>query len=216
MPPDRLIPDLLAPDLLAHVIDDDEAVRESLAFLLETDGLPVRTYESAEVFLSAMSGAPVAGCLITDVRMPGLTGLELVRRLRELAVDLPVVMITGHADVPMAVEAMKAGVVDFIEKPFEDDALLGVVRRTLEAQGRAGEREAERADVTRRLATLTGRESEVFDRLVLGAANKVIANDLGISPRTVEIYRANVMSKMAARNLSELVRMGLLAAPRNS
>jgi len=211
MPPEPLVP-----DPLVHVIDDDDAVRESLAFLLETDGLPVRTYDSAEAFLTAIGGERKAGCLITDVRMPGMTGLDLVRRLRELCVDLPVVVITGHADVPMAVEAMKAGVVDFIEKPFEDDTLLGVVRRALEARGRSDEREVERAEVTRRLATLTGRETEVFDRLVQGGANKVIANDLGISPRTVEIYRANVMAKMAARNLSELVRMGLLATPRNS
>ena len=188
---------------------------KSLAFLLETDGLPVRTYDSAEAFLTSLGVEQKAGCLITDVRMPGLTGLDLVRRLRELSVDLPVVVITGHADVPMAVEAMKAGVVDFIEKPFEDDTLLCVVRRTLEVRGRSDEQRAERADVTRRLATLTGRETEVFDRLVQGAANKVIANDLGISPRTVEIYRANVMTKMAARNLSELVRMGLLAAQRS-
>jgi two-component system response regulator FixJ len=212
MPPDPLVPGPVVPEPLVHVIDDDDAVRESLAFLLETDGLPVRTYDSAEAFLAAIGGERKAGCLIADVRMPGMTGLDLVRRLRELSVDLPVVVITGHADVPMAVEAMKAGVVDFIEKPFEDDVLLGVVRGMLEAQGRADEREAERADVTRRLATLTGRETEVFNRLVQGAANKVIANDLGISPRTVEIYRANVMAKMAASNLSELVRMGLLAA----
>jgi two-component system response regulator FixJ len=208
MPPEPLVA-----EPLVHVVDDDDAVRESLAFLLETDGLPVRTYDSAEAFLDAIGGGErKAGCLITDVRMPGMTGLDLVRRLRELSVDLPVVVITGHADVPMAVEAMKAGVVDFIEKPFEDDALLGVIRSTLAARGRAEEREAERADVGRRLATLTGRETEVFNRLVQGAANKVIANDLGISPRTVEIYRANVMAKMAASNLSELVRMGLLAA----
>ena len=212
MPPEVLVPEALVPEALVHVIDDDEAVRESLAFLLETDGLPVRTYDSAEAFLTALDGGRKAGCLITDVRMPGMTGLDLVRRLRELSVELPVVVITGHADVPMAVEAMKAGVVDFIEKPFDDDALLGVVRRTLEARGRADEQQAERAEVGRRLATLTGRETEVFDRLVQGAANKVIANDLGISPRTVEIYRANVMTKMAARNLSELVRMGLLVA----
>jgi two-component system response regulator FixJ len=209
MPPEPLVA-----EPLVHVVDDDDAVRESLAFLLETDGLPVRTYDSAEAFLDAIGGGErKAGCLITDVRMPGMTGLDLVRRLRELSVDLPVVVITGHADVPMAVEAMKAGVVDFIEKPFEDDALLGVIRSTLAARGRAEEREAERADVGRRLATLTGRETEVFNRLVQGAANKVIANDLGISPRTVEIYRANVMAKMAAHNLSELVRMGLLATP---
>jgi two-component system response regulator FixJ len=197
------------PKSLVHVIDDDDAVRDSLAFLLETDGLPVKTYESAEAFLSSL-GEGKLGCVVTDVRMPGMTGLDLVRRLRDLKVAIPVVVITGHADVPMAVEAMKAGVIDFIEKPFDDESLLGVVRRALEVHGQVEEREAERAEVQRRVAALSGREVEVFERLVQGAANKVIANDLGISPRTVEIYRANVMSKMAARNLSELVRMGLL------
>jgi two-component system response regulator FixJ len=204
MPPDRAVP-----VRAVHVIDDDEAVRASLAFLLETDGLPVRTYDSAEAFLETAGGVR-GGCVITDVRMPGMSGLDLLRRLRELGIDLPVAVITGHADVPMAVEAMKAGVIDFIEKPFDDEVLLEVVRRAMEAGGRAEELEAERGEVVRRLQSLTGREHEVFDRLVQGGANKVIAADLGISPRTVEIYRANVMSKMEARNLSELVRMGLL------
>jgi two-component system response regulator FixJ len=206
MPPDRFMP-----NAFVHVIDDDDAVRDSLAFLLETDGLPVRTYDSAEAFLATL-GEGKAGCVITDVRMPGMSGLDLVRRLRDLEAGIPVVMITGHADVPMAVEAMKAGVVDFIEKPFDDELLLGVVRRAVEASGRAEEQLAARAEVLNRLAELTAREREVFDRLVQGGANKVIAADLGISPRTVEIYRANVMSKMGARNLSDLVRMGLTAA----
>src|ERR1700757_2090779 len=147
MPPEVLVPEALVPESIVHVIDDDDAVRESLAFLLETDGLPVRTYDSAEAFLIALGGERKAGCLITDVRMPGMTGLDLVRRLRELSVDLPVVVITGHADVPMAVEAMKAGVVDFIEKPFEDGGLLGVVRRAIEEGSRAEAREAGRSEV---------------------------------------------------------------------
>jgi two-component system response regulator FixJ len=201
----------MPPESFVHVIDDDDAVRESLAFLLETDGLPVKTYDSAEAFLGTL-GEGKAGCVITDVRMAGMSGLDLVKRLRDLKAGIPVVMITGHADVPMAVEAMKAGVVDFIEKPFDDELLLGVVRRAVEAKGRSEEEEAERAEVLNRLAGLSGREREVFDRLVRGGANKVIAADLGISPRTVEIYRANVMSKMGAQNLSELVRMGLTAA----
>jgi two-component system response regulator FixJ len=191
-----------------HVIDDDEAARASLAFLLETEGLLVRTYESAEAFLE---GAGVAkGCVVTDVRMPGMSGLDLVRRLKELRIDLPVVMMTGHADVPMAVEAMKSGVIDFVEKPFSDDQLISIVRRALKERDAVAERDAERTEIQRRLDTLSGRERDVFDRLLRGAANKVIAIDLGISPRTVEIYRANVMTKMAAANLSELVRMGLL------
>jgi two-component system response regulator FixJ len=202
-------PDRAASERAVHVIDDDDAVRDSLAFLLEADGLPVKTYESAEAFLEALGGVR-GGCVITDVRMPGMSGLDLVRRLRELGSGLPVAVITGHADVPMAVEAMKAGVVDFIEKPFDDAVLLEVVRRAMEEGGRTEAWEAERAEVLSRLHSLTGREQEVFDRLVQGGANKVIAGDLGISPRTVEIYRANVMSKMEARNLSELVRMGLL------
>jgi two-component system response regulator FixJ len=203
-------PESFAPETFVHVIDDDDAVRDSLAFLLETDGLPVRTYDSAEAFLGALEGK--AGCVITDVRMPGMSGLDLVKRLRDLKAAIPVVMITGHADVPMAVEAMKAGVVDFIEKPFDDQLLLSVVRRAIESGSRSEEEQAERAEVLNRLSELTQREREVFDHLVRGGANKVIAAELGISPRTVEIYRANVMSKMCARNLSELVRMGLSAA----
>jgi two-component system response regulator FixJ len=193
-----------------HVIDDDDAVRDSLAFLLETDGLEALTYDSAETFLAQAQAA--AGCVVTDVRMPGLSGLDLVKRLKELGVSLPVVVITGHADVPVAVEAMKAGVVDFIEKPFDDELMIKTVRQALRLRAHTAEREAEIAEVGRRLASLTVREREVFDRLIQGAANKVIAQSLGISPRTVEIYRANVMSKFAAASLSELVRMGLLAA----
>lgn len=200
-------------DAFVHVIDDDDAVRDSLAFLLEADGLPVRTYESAEVFLAQVADG-VSGCIVTDVRMPGMSGLDLVRRLNDLKVTTPVVVMTGHADVPMAVEAMKAGVLDFVEKPFSDDHLIGIVRKAIEMGGRTGERAAELAVAQTRLERLTGREREVFDRLVHGAANKVIANDLGISPRTVEIYRANVMSKMEAANLSELVRIGLMVTQR--
>lgn len=201
----------MPPETTVHVIDDDYAVRESLAFLLATDGMTALTYDSAESFLAG-AGDLAPGCIVTDVRMPGINGIELVKRLNEMGVKLPVVVITGHADVPLAVEAMKAGVLDFIEKPFDYDKLLVVIRRALDAQHASAERETERADLERRLESLTGRERDVFDRLLLGAANKVIAHDLGISPRTVEIYRANVMTKMAAQNLSELVRMGMLAA----
>jgi two-component system response regulator FixJ len=197
---------------VVHVIDDDAAVRDSIAFLLETADLTVRTYESAVAFLDA--GDIARGCIVTDVRMPEMSGVELVRRLKTLGRADPVIVITGHADVPLAVEAMKAGVADFIEKPFDDEVLLAAIRSALrqgEAQARRG---AEQAQAAERLASLSAREREVLEGLVAGRANKVIAFDLGISPRTVEVYRANLMDKMGAASLSELVRMALLAEAR--
>ncbi len=194
---------------LVHVIDDDPAVRDSLTFLLETANLETRAYESAIAFLEAAPEV-VGGCVVTDVRMPEMTGIELVRRLKTLGFTEPIIMITGHADVPLAVEAMKAGVADFIEKPFNDDVLLNAISTALRngAEGRRGAAEA--AEISSRLASLSGREGEVLKGLIAGHANKVIAYDLEISPRTVEVYRANVMTKMKARSLSELVRMRLL------
>lgn len=195
---------------LVHVIDDDPAVRDSLSFLLETANLSARTYDSAAAFLEALPDVK-RGCVVTDVRMPGMTGIELVKQLRTQGFRLPIVMITGHADVPLAVEAMKAGVADFIEKPFDDEVLLGAIHAAL-SEGEKGRRgAAETAEIAARMASLSGREQEVLDGLVAGHANKVIAYDLGISPRTVEIYRANVMTKMKAASLSELVRMTMLA-----
>jgi two-component system response regulator FixJ len=200
----------VASEPVVHVIDDDEAMRHSLEFLLDSEGLEARTYDSALVFLDGLADrAP--GCIVTDVRMPGMTGLELVRRLAELEVEDPVIVITGHADVPLAVEAMKAGVADFIEKPFENEVLIGAIRRALSAAGEVRERSEERRRIVERLEALSGRERQVLDALVEGKPNKIIAFDLGISARTVEIYRANVMSKMAAGSLSELVRMTMLA-----
>lgn len=195
---------------LVHVIDDDPAVRDSLSFLLETASLETRAYESAIAFLEALPEV-TSGCVVTDVRMPEMTGIELVRRLKAQGFTLPIIMITGHADVPLAVEAMKAGVADFIEKPFNDDILLAAIATALRSgeEGRRGA--AEVAEITGRLTSLSGREREVLEGLVAGHANKVIAFDLGISPRTVEIYRANVMTKMKAASLSELVRMAMLA-----
>lgn len=195
---------------LVHVIDDDPAVRDSLSFLLETASLQTRVYDSAIAFLEALPDV-TSGCIVTDVRMPEMTGIELVRRLKAQGFTLPIIMITGHADVPLAVEAMKAGVADFIEKPFNDDILLAAIATALRSgeEGRRGA--AEVAEITGRLTSLSGREREVLDGLVAGHANKVIAFDLGISPRTVEIYRANVMTKMKAASLSELVRMAMLA-----
>jgi two-component system, LuxR family, response regulator FixJ len=196
---------------VVHVVDDDDAARESLRFLLETAHLNVRAYESARAFLDTLSAAN-AGCVITDVKMPEIDGLELVRQVRRRNPGLPVIVITGHADVPLAVEAMKAGAVDFIEKPYDGEVLLGSVRSLLSAGGSKPPRDGERAEIETRLAALTQRERQVLDGLIAGRSNKVIAHDLGISARTVEIYRANVMAKMQATSLSQLVRMALIAA----
>jgi two-component system response regulator FixJ len=194
---------------VVHVIDDDAAMRDSLAFLLDTSDLPVRLYESAVAFLQALPNVE-PGCILTDVRMPEINGLELVARLKSLGVTHPVIVMTGHADVPLAIAAMKAGVADFIEKPFDEETLLTSLRAALAKGERERGAEAERAAIRQRLESLSQREAEVLEGLVAGHANKVIADDLGISPRTVEVYRANVMTKMRASSLSELVRMRLL------
>jgi two-component system response regulator FixJ len=192
---------------VVHVVDDDDAVRRALAFLLATDGLAVRVHASAVALLESV--AAVSGCVLTDVRMPDLDGIELLRRLKRRGNPPPVIVMTGHADVPLAVEAMKEGARDFIEKPFDDEVLIATVRAAL-AQAERGAARAAKADVTRtRLSSLTERERQVMEGLVAGKANKVIGLDLGISPRTVEIYRANVMAKMEAGSLSDLVRMAL-------
>jgi two-component system response regulator FixJ len=204
----------MAADAMVHVIDDDEAVRQSLEFLLRAAGVTARTYDSAAAFLNALP-AIETGCVITDVRMPGISGIELLRRLSEMQVKLPVIVITGHADVPLAVEAMKNGAIDFLEKPYEDELLLGSVRSALDRSQQSAARDAKRAEVETRLASLTSREREVLEGLVAGKPNKIIAFDLAISPRTVEIYRANVMTKMAAASLSELVRMALVSGVMN-
>ena len=197
-------------EVLVHVVDDDEAVRESLAFLLDSAGMPSRTYASAELFLAALSEVK-SGCVVTDVRMPGMSGLDLLGQLVQLKSTLPIIVITGHGDVPLAVEAMKLGAADFIEKPFNDEVMLASIRAVL-ARGRdMDQRDRERIDAAERIARLSGREKDVLEGLVAGKPNKVIAFDLGISPRTVEVYRANVMTKMQAASLSELVRLSLLA-----
>ena len=191
-----------------YLIDDDAAMRDSLSFLLSTQNLAVRVYESAVAFLRD-SLIATTGCVITDLRMPEMTGLQLVRRLRETGVALPIIVITGHGDVPLAVEAMKAGVVDFIEKPFSDDLILSTIEAAFARIERRTAEDDERAEACALIASLTPRERDVMAGLIAGRANKVVADDLGISARTVEIYRANVMTKMAARSLSELVRKGL-------
>lgn len=195
---------------IVHVIDDDEALRDSLAFLLHTAGLRVQTHASAAAFLAVLPNADLT-CIVTDVRMPGMSGIDLLRRLKELGISVPVIVVTGHGDVPLAVEAMKFGAADFLEKPFDDDILLASVRSALRQQAGEIKRQTERAEIDSRLAALSPRERDVLGGLVGGHANKQIAFDLGISPRTVEIYRANLMDKMKAGSLSDLVRMALIA-----
>jgi two-component system response regulator FixJ len=194
---------------IVYVIDDDEALRESLVFLLRTARLEVISFPSAAAFLEELPGKGLS-CVITDMRMPGLSGLDLLRRLRELKIEVPVIVITGHGDVPLAVEAMKVGAIDFLEKPFDDEVLLASVRSALKQHDHEAKKQAERADIESRLAALSNRERDVLVGLVAGRANKQIAYDLGISPRTVEIYRANLMNKMQAGSLSDLVRMALV------
>jgi two-component system, LuxR family, response regulator FixJ len=195
---------------LVHVIDDDEAARDSLQFLLQSHKIGVRTYESAKAFLDKLPAAG-GGCIITDVRMPEISGVELLHRLKELHVEMPVIVITGHGDLPLAVEAMKLGAVEFLEKPFDDEVMISAVRSALGRWQQEARVQAEKAEVMQRLASLSDRERQVLQGLLAGSPNKIIAHELDISPRTVEIYRANVMSKMKAASLSELVRMSLLA-----
>lgn len=197
---------------VVHVIDDDVDVRQSLAFLLSTAGLAVRVHDSATTFLQLLQDIQ-DGCVVTDIRMPGMDGLQLQKRLAELRPRLPVIVMTGHGDVPLAVQAMKAGAVDFIEKPFDDEVLLAAIRSALTRHARDSEHESRVSAISARLALLSEREREVLKGLVDGKPNKVIAYDLGISARTVEVYRANVMTKMQADSLSALVRMVLATAP---
>lgn len=194
---------------VVHVVDDDESARESLAFLLESADFEVVSYASAPAFLAALPTA-APGVIITDVRMPEMSGQELVARLGTLKVKMPIVMITGHGDIPMAVEAMRSGVVDFIEKPFSESRMLDALGRafkSIEATPASNDQTA----TLKRIETLSERERQVLDGVVAGHANKVIARELGISPRTVEIYRAKLMTKMQADNLAALVRMTLSA-----
>jgi len=191
------------------IIDDEQAARDSLTFLFRAEGLTCRGYASGPAFLEQLR-EDEAGCVVTDVRMPEMDGLTLVRTLRGRGCRLPVVVITGHADVTLAVQAMKEGVSDFIEKPFEREVILGAVKRALEASLTAEAQAAARMVVQSRVRNLTERERQVHEAVTEGLSNKVIAQNLAISPRTVEIYRANVMSKMQASSLSELVRMHLM------
>jgi two-component system, LuxR family, response regulator FixJ len=190
------------------VVDDDAAVRDALKLLLRSVGHAVETFGSAQEFLDAY-GEDRAGCLVLDIRMPGMSGLELQQKLNEKHSILPIIFITGHGDVPMAVEAMQAGAVDFIQKPFRDQDLIDRINQALEKDSSNRAALGERNDIRRRLETLTPREREVLDLVVHGKANKVIAGDLKLSQRTVEIHRARVMEKMQASSLAHLVRMVL-------
>ena len=190
---------------VVHVIDDDVDVRQSLAFLLTAAGFAVRVHESAVAFLTVLTEVK-EGCVLTDIRMPQMNGLELQRHLGEVSAGLPVIVMTGHGDVPLAVEAMKAGAVDFIEKPFGDEVILASIEGALKRKPRVTD-----PSLVERLDSLTPREREVLELLVVGHPNKVIAHRLDISPRTVEIHRAHVMEKMKARSLPELVRTAMQA-----
>jgi two-component system, LuxR family, response regulator FixJ len=195
-----------------YVIDDDPAMRDSLDFLLGSAGFSVRLFDSALVFQNEIPMLE-SGCVVTDIRMPGMDGMELLRQLNQASAvrKLPVIVMTGHGDVPLAVEAMKLGALDFLEKPFEDDRLIGMIETALSQTNSGAKSEAVSADMAARVASLTQRERQVMQGLVTGQSNKAIARDYDISPRTVEVYRANVMTKMQAGNLSELVRFAIRA-----
>ena len=195
---------------VVYVVDDDEAMRSSLKWLIESVGLRVETFGSADEFLSCYYPGR-AGCLLLDVRMPGMSGLDLQEYLANRHIQLPVIIITGHGDVPMAVRAMKGGALDFIEKPFNDQALLDAIRGALAMAAEQLDVQARRAEIATRLALLTPREHEVMEMVADGRSNKEIANALGVSAKTVEAHRARVMEKMEARSLAELVRMVLTA-----
>ena len=200
----------MQPEPVIYVIDDDEAVRQSIEFLLKTVGIKVRSFESARAFFEVLPDIE-HGCVLTDVRMPEITGIDVLREVNKTKPDLPVIVITGHGDVPLAVEAMKLGAADFLEKPFDDDSLIESVRLALNREADAAKRKADIGGINDKLNGLSNRERQVLEGLVAGKPNKTIAFDLGISPRTVEIYRANLMTKMSANSLSGLVRMAMVA-----
>ena len=193
-----------------HVIDDDAAMRDSLNFLLDSAGFEVTLFETAQQFLDALP-ALAFGCVISDVRMPGIDGIELLKRLRTLNSGFPIVVMTGHGDVPLAVEAMKLGAMDFLEKPFEDERLIAMIEAALRVAEPTAKSDAVAQDIAARVASLSPRERQVMDGLVAGLSNKLIAREYDISPRTIEVYRANVMTKMQAGSLSELVRLAMRA-----
>jgi two-component system, LuxR family, response regulator FixJ len=191
-----------------YVIDDDAAMRDSLNFLLGAAGFDVTTFDTATKFLNVLPRLDF-GCVVSDVRMPGIDGIELLKRMKALTSRFPIVIITGHGDVPLAVEAMKLGAVDFLEKPFEDDRLIAMIDTAIRQSDPAVRDQAVTRDLAARIASLSPRERQVMDGLIAGLSNKLIARDHDISPRTIEVYRANVMTKMQANSLSELVRLAM-------
>ena len=193
-------------EIVVHIIDDEDAVRSSLSFLLDAAGYAVRTHASASEFLKIAEGLG-NGCLVTDLRMPDIDGIELLKRLNAMSAMLPTIMVTGHGDVQMAVEAMKNGAMDFIEKPFSKETILESISRAVDRAGANLRTEQNRVRVLEALGLLSDRERQVLAGVIRGQPNKIIAFDLGISPRTVEGYRATLMAKMQARTLAELVRM---------
>jgi two-component system, LuxR family, response regulator FixJ len=197
-----------------YVIDDDEAMRDSLNFLLDAAGFKVTLFETALNFLDTLPGLDF-GCVVSDVRMPGLDGIELLKRMKAARSTFPILIMTGHGDVPLAVEAMKLGAVDFLEKPFEDDRLIGMIEAAVRQAEPAAKSEAVTLDIATRIASLSPRERQVMEGLIAGLSNKLIARDYDISPRTIEVYRANVMTKMQANSLSELVRLAMRAGMLN-
>jgi two-component system, LuxR family, response regulator FixJ len=202
-------------DLSVYIVDDDDAVRDSLSVLLKSKAYTVRSFGSAPEFLAAAPSLPV-GCLIADIRMPEMDGLELQQRLIERSLHFPMIVITGHGDVPLAVRAMKAGAIDFIEKPFASEAILDSLAAAVVRLATTHKQDPMRVAAAAKLALLSPREREVLEGLLAGLPNKSIAYDLAISPRTVEIHRARVMDKMGARSLSELIRLTLAAGVRPS
>jgi two-component system response regulator FixJ len=196
---------------VVFIVDDDAAIRRSLRFLIESVGLDVETYATAEQFLNAYDGSQ-PGCLILDVRMPGMGGLPLQDELAKRHIELPIIIVTGYAEIPMAVRAMKAGAVDFIEKPFSDQLLLEKVREVIDAYMRRRQSSADRDVLAARFASLSAREREVLEGVVAGKANKVIALELGVGPKTVEAHRAKLMKKLGVDSLADLVRLTLLSS----
>lgn len=195
---------------IIYVIDDDDAMRDSLNFLLDSSGYSVTLFDDAQRFMDALPGLAF-GCVVSDVRMPGIDGIELLKRMKAQHSPFPILIMTGHGDVPLAVEAMKLGAVDFLEKPFEDDRLIAMIETAIRQAEPAAKSEAIAQDVAARVASLSPRERQVMEGLVAGLSNKLIARDYDISPRTIEVYRANVMTKMQAGSLSELVRLAMRA-----
>ena len=193
-----------------HVVDDDEAIRQSVSFLLRKAGYRVEIYASGTIFLKAVSRS-TDGCILLDVRMPDIDGLEVQSRLAALGISLPIIMLTGHGDVALAVRAIKAGALEFLEKPFERTTLLDAIDQALVLSARSGRTQLAEAEAVIRLAALTARERDVLDGMVLGRPNKLIAFDLGIATRTVEVHRANLMEKLGARSLSDVLRIAFAA-----